>query len=160
MFFCFICRTTQPKMVLNVHHVRPQAAGGSDDPSNLRELCQRCHDALHSTELALRNPKRAGTIEDQLATLYPNDTGARVRCLELARHAHHWFRQKREGALAPNPNATDRIQVSLSSSQKVLLKTAAKDAGMSMADYVTTLVVSHLNNKFGQQSRQNLTNMR
>jgi hypothetical protein len=34
--------------VLHLHHVKPRAAGGSDDPSNLILLCANCHQLAHS----------------------------------------------------------------------------------------------------------------
>ena len=34
----------------DVHHVISRAAGGGDDPSNLRSLCSRCHHRLTGRE--------------------------------------------------------------------------------------------------------------
>ncbi len=37
---CQVCGSTQE---LEVHHVLPVAAGGTDDPSNLQTVCFDCH---------------------------------------------------------------------------------------------------------------------
>lgn len=41
---------------LEVHHIRPRHAGGTDAPSNLRTLCVTCHLAVTKRE---KNPARA-----------------------------------------------------------------------------------------------------
>lgn len=41
---------------LEVHHVKPKRAGGSDDPGNLQTLCRGCHIRL---ERRIKNPARA-----------------------------------------------------------------------------------------------------
>ncbi len=34
----------------HVDHVVPKAAGGTDDPANLRAICKRCHDSKSGRE--------------------------------------------------------------------------------------------------------------
>ncbi|WP_247005118.1 HNH endonuclease [Halosolutus gelatinilyticus] len=43
---------------LHVHHKRPLDDGGSNEPGNLRTLCEDCHFDLHADE------QRKGTLED------------------------------------------------------------------------------------------------
>lgn len=40
-FSCRICGSTAPD--LQIDHIKPQAQGGTDDPSNLQLLCARCN---------------------------------------------------------------------------------------------------------------------
>ena len=41
--------------ILNVHHIRPIAAGGDNTPDNLVTLCGKCHKEAHS---AVANKRR------------------------------------------------------------------------------------------------------
>lgn len=36
---------------LHVHHIVPRSKGGTHDPSNLITLCERCHRAVHSSNV-------------------------------------------------------------------------------------------------------------
>ena len=45
---CALCDDTRR---LQIHHVVPRAAGGSDFPDNLITLCYRCHAAAHGVLL-------------------------------------------------------------------------------------------------------------
>ena len=38
------------KLMLTLDHIIPRAAGGSNDPDNLRVLCWQCHGALNRGE--------------------------------------------------------------------------------------------------------------
>jgi len=40
---------------LEVHHVVPIRSGGTNDPSNLRTLCSRCHHVRHQGQLKKEN---------------------------------------------------------------------------------------------------------
>lgn len=42
---------------LHVHHIVFRSDGGTDSPDNLITLCERCHEALHRGEFALRKPR-------------------------------------------------------------------------------------------------------
>lgn len=48
------CRNCQHPRGLDVHHVIFRSLGGSDDPSNLIALCQRCHKDAHGHVLKIR----------------------------------------------------------------------------------------------------------
>ena len=43
--FCQLC--TNPTQGTDLHHIAYRSAGGSDDASNLIEICRRCHDNIH-----------------------------------------------------------------------------------------------------------------
>ena len=45
---CRICGGKSKDMVLEVHHVIPRSAGGTDRPDNLITLCSHCHEGIHN----------------------------------------------------------------------------------------------------------------
>lgn len=52
--FCWMClrdanhlATLRPSVVLQVHHIIPVEAAGTDDPQNLMLLCAECHAEVH-----------------------------------------------------------------------------------------------------------------
>lgn len=45
---CAICGFSNP-LALDVHHIRPTSAGGSDEIENLACLCRNCHVLVHRT---------------------------------------------------------------------------------------------------------------
>ena len=51
---CCLCRRFQP-LCLQVHHIRPQAEGGTGDPDNLIALCLNCHSSVHTKARMVRN---------------------------------------------------------------------------------------------------------
>ena len=51
---CCLCRRFQP-LCLQVHHIRPQAEGGTDEPDNLIALCLNCHSSMHTKAGMARN---------------------------------------------------------------------------------------------------------
>lgn len=52
---------------LQIHHVMPRSAGGSDDAMNLITLCWRCHAEAHGTYLPERHPNAPKTPEELVA---------------------------------------------------------------------------------------------
>lgn len=46
---CRYCGRSAPEVVLHVDHVKPQALGGTDDPSNLATSCGDCNSGKTST---------------------------------------------------------------------------------------------------------------
>lgn len=51
---CCICRRFQP-LSLQMHHIQPQADGGTDAPDNLIALCLNCHSSVHTKAGMARN---------------------------------------------------------------------------------------------------------
>lgn len=45
---CGLSAHEQESHTLEVHHITPRSAGGTDETDNLITLCQVCHDELHS----------------------------------------------------------------------------------------------------------------
>jgi len=42
------CSHCHRRNAIHIHHIKPVCEGGTDDPSNLMMLCQKCHVAHHS----------------------------------------------------------------------------------------------------------------
>ena len=51
---CCLCRRFQP-LRLQVHHIQPEAEGGTDEPDNLIALCLNCHSSVHTKAAMARN---------------------------------------------------------------------------------------------------------
>jgi len=71
-FTCHYCGQTPPAVLLEVDHVVPRAAGGSDDMENLITACQDCNRGKSSkllTEGSAPTVSRAATeeLEDRIA---------------------------------------------------------------------------------------------
>jgi hypothetical protein len=55
---------------LEVHHKTPISQGGSDDPTNLKTLCETCHAGEHASRRSLpriRFPKDRLTVQQELS---------------------------------------------------------------------------------------------
>lgn len=61
------------RMARHIHHMTPRCRGGSDDPSNLQFLCQKCHVAHHSAQGDFSQwGKMGGSITAQTMKSIPN----------------------------------------------------------------------------------------
>ncbi len=54
---CQACNGKSKDKVLNVHHIIPRTAGGTNKPDNLITLCESCHKAYHSGKIKLEVKK-------------------------------------------------------------------------------------------------------
>jgi len=61
-FLCQFCGRggRASDIILEIDHITPRSAGGSDDFDNLRTLCQNCHFLRHN-----KVPKTKGTFSDR-----------------------------------------------------------------------------------------------
>lgn len=151
-FICYICNETYPSSVLNTHHKIPRAAGGSDDPENLKMLCSGCHDVLHSIASMLANPRRLGMVSDNLRLIYPDKGETRKRCLELARIVQEHMQKKREGGLE-DVDTLETVTIQMPKEIKKLLFTATQDTFINgkkigIARYVLLVLCNALVKKF------------
>ena len=46
-FFCDLCSIEHPKEIRDVHHIVPREYGGTNDQSNLANLCSGVHQSIH-----------------------------------------------------------------------------------------------------------------
>jgi hypothetical protein len=51
---CCVCRKFKP-LQLQIHHIKPEAKGGTDDEDNLIAICLDCHAAVHSQLMMAKN---------------------------------------------------------------------------------------------------------
>ena len=51
---CQACNGKSKDKVLNVHHIIPRTAGGTNKPDNLITLCESCHKAYHKGKIELK----------------------------------------------------------------------------------------------------------
>ena len=47
---CKECGATNEETTLHIDHIKPVAKGGTNDPSNLQILCEKCNLAKHTDE--------------------------------------------------------------------------------------------------------------
>lgn len=124
-FACEICADPYPVSLLNEHHKKPQALGGTDHPSNIAKLCAGCHQALHSIAHMMVNPKRRHEIDAAAVALFPQDQNARTRLLRLASLVARELVLKKE--IRKPPREELKIMVTLPSRYLELIKQAGMD---------------------------------
>lgn len=148
---CYVHGTNLPRAGANEHHIVPQAAGGTDDPSNLVWLCATCHNVLHRCEEHLQ-AGRAGVVRDIISSAY---TGARSRSRmeRLVQEAAKAFAAADEAGVAG-----DGI-LEIPRALFDLLKMAARETKdpqtgrrASVQGYVLRLIQGHLR-KLGYETR-------
>jgi len=138
-FLCYACRKDTPDAFGHQHHKVPQAAGGTDKDIVL--LCNGCHPQIHSVAYAVLNPKRKKEIDEML--LYFKDEGTRSRIAELAYVAAKEMTLKADGGkILEDEEKT--VQFVMKKQDYLRLLFAAKDHRLSVQNYVTGIVLQHL----------------
>ncbi len=62
------CQACEEYGRLDKHHLKTRGSGGSDDDSNLIQLCRSCHQSIHysgSTKFIKRFPKLQEILKDK-----------------------------------------------------------------------------------------------
>lgn len=90
---CTVCDWRGYRSLAHEHHIIPQAAGGTDDPTNLVMLCATCHHALHMIGLDILNGK-TNRARDRLALQWP-EPARREQATHLANTVAEEFAEKR-----------------------------------------------------------------
>ena len=154
-FACEFCADTYPVGLLNEHHRKPQSLGGSDDQSNIANLCSGCHQGLHSIAFMMVNPKRRHEVDAAAISLFPEDAQARQRLLRLTVMVAREMVLKKE--IRKPPNEEIKVMITLPSRYLELIKQAGMDmpsrtgkrAGVSrvmrrvVADFLTRKFPNH-----------------
>jgi 5-methylcytosine-specific restriction endonuclease McrA len=81
-FMCVYCGRTPPEVVLEVDHLEPVAAGGSDNPANLFTACRECNLG-----------KSDRRIENALPQVRPEEIDEMAERVEQMRAYQEWRRQ-------------------------------------------------------------------
>lgn len=75
-FTCTMCGqdlSSRPEWMREVHHMSPRRLGGTDDPRNLRTLCNACHQPLTEILMLKVEPRdEAGRMETELRRKFRN----------------------------------------------------------------------------------------
>ena len=67
---CSCCGFHISGVILDIHHIKPRAKGGTDDMSNLTYICPNCHRVAHTDTSLLTKP--LVSIEEQLKNANKN----------------------------------------------------------------------------------------
>ncbi len=73
---CYFNKTEKCTKRLEVHHIVFRSNGGSDKPSNLITLCEKCHKKLHKGNLELPKTMRHKSLR---STSFMNQVSSRLR---------------------------------------------------------------------------------
>lgn len=151
-FDCDICRKRVPVQFKHDHHVRPQAAGGTD--VDIIRICAGCHNNIHRLENLLAGPK-AGTAKDVAAVFYDNDPGAQQRALRFAAEAAKWMHAKRAGHLGTDQDEIVDLMVEIPAVVKKVLAQMGADARdprtgkrLGVAGAARQILINHVIQKF------------
>lgn len=147
VFRCGCCDEAFPDMHRHVHHKTPQALGGTDAPSNLIELCPGCHDTLHNVAYKLMNQKYSVvSVLDSIKLVYKENVRAIPICTDLALKVRDAMVRSREVGKAPDQIV--QLGVTLRKRHKDLLTLRARELHLSQEDYVRTLILKDLAQRF------------
>jgi hypothetical protein len=83
MKHCGVCSNPHSEDMLETHHRVPRHLKGSDDPSNLIDICPNCHTAIHDLSRLLKIGQSATAA--YLETNYHNKRKAQKLLIELAK---------------------------------------------------------------------------
>lgn len=146
IFTCECCLQPTPDIYRNVHHEWPEALGGSNDPSNLRQLCAGCHDGLHAIANILLQRKLSRSVTDQLLLIYPDNPKARENCLKLAEKVRDATIITRERGL-PDNHPTE-VSTTIRKKVKDVLRLRVGELRVSQEEYLRGLILQDLNKRF------------
>jgi len=54
LWYCWICGS---RLAIILHHIKPLAAGGTNDDDNIQALCRKCHKEAHKGTKVLNTSK-------------------------------------------------------------------------------------------------------
>lgn len=146
VFRCGVCAKTFPVMQRHTHHKTPRAVGGADTPDNLIDLCNGCHGAVHSVAYKLAGKEPIQKTLDSVFLLYPDRMVARA-CWELAQKVHQEVLALRERGA--DPDTLVEVSTVVRSRHKAIIKRHCRDLGMSLDEYLRSLLIRDLLGKHG-----------
>lgn len=147
IFKCDVCIGEFPNIHLHIHHKVPRSLGGTDDPSNLANLCPQCHDLLHNVAYKLTSKKVSETmLEDMVSLVYENDLNKVRRCFELAKLVRDELVKSKETAKDPNEYA--EITIKLKIKHKRLIHEWAKGCNLSLERFVRSILLKAISDKY------------
>lgn len=134
MVQCCLCPWAGSRRLSHVHHVKPQGAGGSDDPSNLAQTCAGCHAKVHAIGYALLY-RRASEAVDLLNANFPAPKH-RALAKAMAEIAALEFAQNRESG-GPEIH---KVILEIPHDLFVVLQAAARDKGVGVQKFLMAYI--------------------
>lgn len=141
-FTCGCCVKDFPITRLEVHHKCPRFLGGSDDHSNLIDLCEACHHTVHQTSNVLFKGKDPS---ESILAYFEGDKAAAKRCAELAGII---VEAKRNNEDAHREFSQPVVPIEYEYYQ-VHVKDAAKSLGLTVAEFMASAVIEKTNATLG-----------
>lgn len=135
---CPLCKNSM--ILVNSHHIVPQAAGGSSGP--VIDVCAQCHDGIHQCAIKVLAGKsaEANHIADNMFT-------NKKLAYDLIQSVVQATLKKREGQVSEKDFDYKLLLVFPGTSKKYL-KILAKEARMSIVNYVTELIMREIRKRF------------
>jgi len=127
-------------ILINAHHIIPQAAGGSAGP--VINICAQCHDGIHQCAIKVLAGKSA-----EANHIADNIFSNKKLAYDLIQSIVQSTLKKREGQISEKDFDYKLLLVFPGHSKKYL-KILAKDAGMSIVNYVTELTIREIKKRF------------
>ncbi|WP_161985815.1 HNH endonuclease [Ewingella americana] len=141
-FTCGCCSDEFPITRREIHHKCPRFLGGSDDPSNLIDLCEACHHAIHQTSNGLF--KGIDQTEGVLA-YFEQDKIKSAKLIELAGII---VEAKRNNENAHREFSQPIVPIEFEYYQ-IHVKDAAKSLGLTVAEFMASAVIEKTNATLG-----------
>lgn len=131
---CALCPWAGSKRLAHVHHIRPQGAGGSDDPTNLATICAQCHVTVHAIGYALLY-RRASEAVDLLNANFSRPKH-RALAKTMAEIAALEFAQNKERG-GPDVH---KVTLEIPHAQFAVLQALARDSGMGVQRFLMAYI--------------------
>ncbi len=163
-FKCDVCSDPFPSIHRHVHHKVPKSLGGTDDPSNLANLCPQCHDLLHNVAYKLVSRKVPLTmLEDQVAIVYDMNQEKIRKSFELAFLVRDEIIKSKE--VERDPNEYTELTIKIKIRHKKLIHDWAKSCNISLERFVRSLLLKAVSDKYSitidlHQEEQSVKNFR
>lgn len=125
-FKCEICGENFPTALHHEHHKVPKSLGGSDEKSNLSDLCSSCHQHLHTVAFMIVNPKRRHEIDPTLIAIFGAEQNKKIKLVEFSKLVAKEMLLKKE--IRKDSDSDSRTVVDLPSRYMELLRLSGYDS--------------------------------
>ena len=139
------CELCNSRTRLEEHHEIPRAYGGHD--SKLHTLCVSCHDFIHDTAVAVMGKARRNVV-DLLIAMWADEltrVDDKSKSIQLAKHLVSSIVKAAESnddfELIDNPQT---IQLEVPRWLRAVIKRVARDKGMSVNKYISTILIKEV----------------
>jgi hypothetical protein len=139
MLKCKICQKQFPREFIVKHHVKPQAAGGTD--KDIIFICSGCHDNLHAIVRMLLGGKggRAITVIDSTY----NTEKSKKNIIKYSKLTAKYIRMRQEGIIKGDTVIVE-AEIPLTDKEARMFKILVKERKTSKKAFLTKLIKSIL----------------